>query len=82
MGEFSNWYGWHYAGSLQGLFWMQSIDPVTIALGAWQPFMGRAEGLFRQDCCMNTMKSEQHGGTKPPRLQWELVRLFLWVPSF
>lgn len=65
MGEFSNWYGWHYAGSLQGLFWMQSIDPVTIALGAWQPFMGRAEGLFRQDCCINTMKSEQCGGTKP-----------------
>lgn len=30
------------------------------------PWMGRAEWLFRQDCCMNTMKSE-HQGNKTPR---------------
>lgn len=53
----------------------------SCALCNWQPCMGRAEGLFGQDCCRSTMKSEQHRITKPPGLQWEWWECASGCPS-
>lgn len=58
---------------------MQSVDPVTVALGEGQPCVGRAEGLLRQGCCMNIVKSEE--SDKTSRTAVGVGETVLWMTS-